>query len=96
MICVVVVAGLGSFVFSWDVGSISVAARVDRAISSLGWGRGLFPLSSFACTVVTLSIWRCVCPDGVVCDSSILVQSLTHSSHRGAKCFRSLFAYLRG
>ncbi len=77
MVCVVVVDGLGSFVCSWDAGCISVSARVDRAIYSLGWGRGLSPLCSFARTVVTLIICICVCPDCVVRDSSILVQSLT-------------------
>ena len=74
MVCVVVLIGLDSFVCSWDAGSISVAARVDRSMSSLGWGRGLSPLCSFACTVDTLSIWSCVCPDDVVRDFSILVQ----------------------
>ena len=81
MICDVVVVGLGSLVCSWDDGSVSVAARVDRAVSSLGWGRGLSPLCSFACTAITLSIWSCVCPDDVVRDYSILVQSLTLSTH---------------
>ena len=69
----VVVTGLGSLVCSWDAGSVSVVARVDRTNSSLGWGRGLSPVCSFACTVVALSIWSCVCPDDVVCVSSILV-----------------------
>jgi len=64
---------------SWDVGSISVVAKVDRAVSSLDWGRGLSPLSSFAFTVLALSIWSCVCPDGVVRVSSILFQSITPS-----------------
>ena len=77
MVCVVVVVGLGSLVCSWDASGVSVVARVDRAISSLGWGRYLSPLCSFACTVVALSIRSCVCPDDVVRDSSILVQSLT-------------------
>ena len=36
MVCVVVVVGLGSFVCSWDAGSVIVVARVDRANSSLG------------------------------------------------------------
>jgi hypothetical protein len=94
-VCVVVVIGLGSFLCSWDAGSVSVVARVDRAMSSLGWGRGLSPLCSFACIVVALSIRSCVCPDDVVRDSSILVQSLTPSSHRGGKCFKSMSAYLR-
>ncbi len=79
-----------------DVGYISVAARVDRAMSSLGWGQGLSPLCSFACTAVALSIWSCACPDDVVRVSSIFVQSLTPSSHREARCFNSLFAYRRG
>jgi hypothetical protein len=96
MFCVVVVIGVGSFVCSWDAGSVSVVARVDMAMSSLGCGRGLSPLCIFACIDVALSIRSCVCPDDVVRDSSILVQSLTPSSHRGAKCFKSLFAYLRG
>ncbi len=73
LVCVVIVVGLGSLVCSWDVGSVSVVARVDRAISSVGWGRGLSPLSSFACTVVALSTRSCVCTADVVCDSSILV-----------------------
>ena len=95
-VCVVVVIGLGSFVYSWDAGSVSVVARVDRASWSLGWGRGLSPVCSFACIVVAFSIRICVCPVGVVCDSSILVQSSSPSSHRGAKCFKSLCAYRRG
>jgi len=37
MVCVVVAVGLGSLVYSWDAGSVSVVARVDRANSSLGW-----------------------------------------------------------
>ena len=73
MICVGVVMCLGSFLCSWYVGSIRVAARIDRAVSSLWWGRGLSPLCSFACTVVTLSIWRCVCAVGVLRVSSISV-----------------------
>ena len=74
MVCVVVVIGLGSCVCSWDAGSVSVVARVDRAVSSLGCGRGLSPLCSFACIVVALCIRSCVCSDDVVLDSSILVQ----------------------
>jgi len=73
MVCVVVVIGLDSFVCSWDAGSVSVVARVDRTMSSLEWGRGLSSLCSFTCTDVALSIRSCVCPDGVVRDSSILV-----------------------
>ena len=96
MVCVVVVIGLGSFVYSWDDGSVNVVDRVDRANASLGWGRGLSPVSSFACIAVAFSIWVCVCPDVVVCVSSILDQSFSPSSHRGAKCFRSLSAYRRG
>ena len=41
MVCVVNVVGLGSFVCSWDAGCVSVEARVDRATSNLGVGRGL-------------------------------------------------------
>ncbi len=96
MVCVVVVIGLGSFVFSWDAGSVCVVTMVDRAMSSLGWDRSLSPLFSFACTVDALSIRSCVCPDDVAIDSSILVQSLAPSSHRAAKCIKSLSAYLRG
>ncbi len=96
MVCVVVVVGLGSFVCSWDAGSVSVVARVDKANSSLGWNRDLSPVCSFSCTAIAFSIWICVCPDAVVCDSSILVQSFNPSSHRGAKCFKSLSAYRRG
>ncbi len=47
MICDVAAVGLGSLVCSWDDGSIRMASRVDRAVSSLGWGRGLSPLCSF-------------------------------------------------
>ena len=79
MVCVVDVIGLGSFMCSWDAGSVSVVARVDRANASLGWGRG----SSFACIAVALSLWICVCPDVGVCVSSILNQSFSPSSHRG-------------
>ena len=96
MVCEVVVIGLRSFVYSWDAVSVSVLARVNRANSSLGWGRGLSPVCSFACIVVAFSIRICVCPDVVVCDSSILVQSFSPCSHRGAKCFKSLSAYRRG
>jgi len=85
MVYAIVVLGLRSFVCSWDAGRVSVVARVDRAMSSLGWGRVLSPLCSFACTDVALSIRSCVCPDDVVRDSSILVQSLTPSSHRGGQ-----------
>jgi len=77
MVCVVVVVGLGRFLCPWAASSGSVVARVDRAMSSLGWGRGLSSLCSFACTAATLSISSCVCPDDVVRDSRILVQSLT-------------------
>jgi hypothetical protein len=39
MICVGVVMCLGSFLCTWNGGSISVSARVDRAMPSLGlWG----------------------------------------------------------
>jgi len=96
MICVGGVMWLGSLVCSWDAVSIRVAARVDRAMSSSWLGRGLCPLCSYACTVVTLNILICVCPEGVVLISRILVQSLTPFSHRGARCFNSLSAYLRG
>jgi hypothetical protein len=44
MVCVVIVVGLGSLVCSWDAGCVSVVARVDRAISSSGRGRGLSPV----------------------------------------------------
>jgi len=50
-----------------------VVARVDRAMSSLGWGRGSSPQCSFASTAVALSIRSYVCPDDVVFNSSILV-----------------------
>jgi len=60
MACVVVVISLGSLVCSWDAGSVSVVARVDRPIFSLGCGRGLSPECSFACTAVVLSISSCV------------------------------------
>jgi len=95
MICDVVVVDLGSFMCSWDASSISVVARVDRAVFSLGWGRDLFPLCSFACTAVMLSVWSCVCPDGVIRVYIIQIQSLTPSSHRWAKFFKSVSAYLR-
>ena len=95
MPCVVVVTCLGSLVGSWDAGSVSVVASVDMAISSLGCGRGFSLVCSFECTAVALSINSCVGPVGDVCDSSIRVQSLIPSSHRGAKCFRSLSAYRR-
>ena len=71
-------------------------ARVDRANFSLGWGRGLSPVCSFAYTAIAFRNWICVCPDAVVCDSNILVQSFNPSSHRGAKCCKSLSAYRRG
>ena len=56
MVCVVIFVGLGSLVCSWDAGCVSVVARVDRAISSLGRGRGLSPVCSFACTALAFSI----------------------------------------
>ena len=96
MVCGVVVIGLGSFVYSWDAGSVSVVARVDRANSSLGRGRGVSPVCSFACIAIAFSIWICICPDAVVCDYSILVHSLNPTSHKGAKCFKSLSAHRRG
>jgi hypothetical protein len=88
MVCVVAVIGLESFVCSWNAGSVSVVARVIKAMSSLGGGRGLSPLCSFACIAYAFSIRSCVCPDDVVRDSSILVQSLTPSSHRGPSVLR--------
>ena len=60
MACVVVDISLGSLVCSWDAGSVIVVASVDRAISSLGWGRGLSPECSFACTAAALSISSCI------------------------------------
>ncbi len=56
MVCVVVVVGLGSLTCSWDAGCDSVVARVDRATSNLGRGRGLSPVCSFACTALAFSI----------------------------------------
>jgi hypothetical protein len=88
MICGVVVVGLGILICSWDASSFSVAARVYRAVSSLGWNRGLSPLCSFMCTDVTLGIWSCVCPDSVIRAYSILVLSLTPSPHRGPSVLR--------
>ena len=96
MVCVVVVIDFCSFLCSWDAGIASVVARVDRAMSSLRWGRGLPPLCSSACTAVALSIRSCDCPGDILRDCSLLVQSLTPFSHNGAKCFKSLSAYLRG
>jgi hypothetical protein len=54
IICVDVVMCLGSFLCSWNASSISVAARVDRAVASLGWGRGLSPL--YRCYVKYLEL----------------------------------------
>jgi len=45
---------LGSLLCIWDACSIRVAARVNRAISSLWLSRGLSLLCSFAGIVVTL------------------------------------------
>ena len=56
MVCVVVVIGLGSFVYSWDVGSVSVVARVDRGNSSLGWGRGCPRCVVFRVSLVRLVV----------------------------------------
>ena len=56
MVWVVIVVGLGSLVCSWDAGCVSVVARVDRAISNLGRGRGLSPVFSLACTALAFSI----------------------------------------
>ena len=47
---------LGSFMCSWDACVVSVVARVDRANASLGRGRGLSPVCSFACIAVAFSI----------------------------------------
>ena len=96
IVCVVITVGLGSLVCSWYAGCVSVVARVDRVVSSLGGGWGLSPVCSFACTALAFSISICFCPAAVVCVSSRLVQSHTPSSHRGARCFRSLSAYLKG
>ena len=56
MICDGDVLCLGSLLCSWYAGSISVVARVDMVVFSLGWGQGLSPLCSVACTVDALRI----------------------------------------
>ena len=66
MICGDNVVGLGSFVCSWYDGDVSVVARIDMANASLGCGRGLSPVCSFAWSAVAFCIWICRCPD-VVC-----------------------------
>jgi len=96
MIWVCVVVSLGSFKSACDDGSASVAAKVEMALSSLVVDRILSPLCSFACTAATLSMYICGRPCGVVRFSNNSVQSLVLSSHRGAMCFNSLSAYLRG
>ncbi len=48
---------LGRLRCSWDAARASAAARVDKTVSSLVAGRYLFPLCSFACTAVALSMW---------------------------------------
>ncbi len=96
MICVCVVVCLGNLLCSWTAGSNSLAAVDNRVVPSLVWGRALSPLCSFACTVVALSIWSCVYPDGVVRFSIIVVHTLTPSSRRGAMYFNSICGYLRG
>jgi hypothetical protein len=75
MVCVVVVIGLGSLVCSWDAGSVSVVARVDRANSSLGLGRG-FP----RCEVFRVPLLRLVF--GVVFVPMILLVILVSWSSR--------------
>jgi hypothetical protein len=65
-----------------------VDLRVDRAMSSLMWGRDLSPLCRFACTAIALRILSYACPDGVIRISCIVVQSLTPSSHRGPGVLR--------
>ncbi len=56
MICVRVVVCLGSLLCSWNANSTSLAARVDRALPSLVWGRDMSPLCSFVCTAVAFNI----------------------------------------
>ncbi len=55
MVRVVTVVGLGSFVCSRDAGCVSVVARVDRTISSLGRGR-----ISPRCVVLRVPLLRLV------------------------------------
>ena len=96
MTCVCVIAYLVSLWCSWDSGSASDDLRIDSAASRLVVGRGLSPLCSLACSAVALSFYIWVCPCGGVQFSSNGVYSLTPSSQRGAKYFRSLPTYLRG
>ena len=88
-----------SFRCACDAGITSVASKIEMALSNLAvgpLGRVLSPLCSFAYTVAALSMCIYGCPCGVVRFSNNCVQSLAPSSHRGAKCFNSRFAYLRG
>ena len=57
MTWVCVIASLGSFRCSWDVGSVDVVVRVDIDVSRLAVGRVLSPLCSLACTVVVFSMY---------------------------------------
>ncbi len=56
MIYVCVVVCLGNLLCSWVAGRCTLAARVDRVVHSLVWGRDLSPLCSFACTADALRI----------------------------------------
>ncbi len=65
-------------------------------MASLLLGRDWSPFGRLACVADVLLMWICVDLVGDVLFFSIAVQSLTPSSQRGARCFRSLLAYLSG
>ena len=94
--CVLFEVGFGSFLFSWFDGWVRVVRRVEMASSSLLLMRCWSPHLSLAWIALVLSMWTSVCLVGVMCFSRIGVQSLTPSSHNGARCLRSRSENLSG
>ncbi len=70
--------------------------RVNKAISRLLLMRCWSPHLRLAWIAFMLSMCTSVFPVGVMCLSRIGVQSMTPTSHNGARCFRSLSEKLSG
>ena len=70
--------------------------RDDMASSRLLLMRCWSPQLSLAWNALVWSMRTSVCPVVVVCFSRIGVQSMTPSSHNGAKCFSNLSENLSG
>ena len=71
--CDLDVVGFGSFICSWDVGSVIVVLSVVSAISRLLLGRCWSPLCSLACIAFAFIMYMLVCPSDVACFSRICV-----------------------